>query len=80
MDDDNDPVTDNIQTHRLSNTPQHTSLGVQMVLIIEKHRENITTRIGCLDLVNNKSEVSLTSQPFSSISLDYTLRWYYSHI
>ena len=76
LDDENDPVPDKYQTQRLSDTPQHTSLVFGIVLKVESQQDTAKRGLGCMDLVKKHSEDSITSQSFSSFSLNYTLRQY----
>ena len=48
------------QNQRLSNIPQHTSLGDGMVFIVENNQDTAMRGIRCLDLVKKHSENSLT--------------------
>ena len=49
------------KTQQLNETPLYKSLGVGVVLIIEKHQDTVTRGIGCMYLVKNHSDDSLTS-------------------
>ena len=48
------------QNQILRKTPQHTSLGDGMVLIVENQQDTATRGIGGLALIRNNSEDSLT--------------------
>ena len=62
------------RTHQLSETPQNTSLGYGIVFISENHQDTATRGIGCLNLLKNHSEESLTLKNFASFSLKYILK------
>ena len=67
------------QTHKLSETTQHTSVWVGMLLIGENHQYTIMIGVGFPALVKIPSEASLTSQHISYLFLNPKLISYYSH-